>query len=107
MSDDTTFRVHVRLNTIEHSDLQDDLDRFPQGAARAGRIRQLLRLGLAAATGEISAHKPRLAQVHERPNSSASSEVSAEANPSAVVHADLQAIETFGLDISAFKLGGD
>lgn len=107
MSDDTTFRVHVRLNTIEYSDLQDDLERFPQGAARAGRIRQLLRLGLAAATGDISAHKPRLALVHERPRSPASSEVTAVAKPSPVVHADLQAIETFGLDISAFKMGGD
>lgn len=45
-----TFRVNTRFNRIEFADLERDLDQY-KGTARAGRIRLLVRLGLAVANG--------------------------------------------------------
>ena len=46
-----TFRIQARFNRVEYADVEADLNRFPAGAARAGRIRLLIRLGYAAANG--------------------------------------------------------
>ena len=52
MSDEAdTFRIQARFNRVEYADVEADLNRFPAGAARAGRIRLLIRLGYAAANG--------------------------------------------------------
>ena len=48
-----TFRIHVRLNKVEYADLEADLNSYPAGSARSGRVRLLLRLGHAAAHGLI------------------------------------------------------
>lgn len=50
-STDNTFRVHVRLNKVEFADLKADIEQY-EGPARAGRIRLLLRCGLAALKGQ-------------------------------------------------------
>ena len=52
---DETFRVQARFNKVEFADLEEDLSRF-EGAARAGRIRLLMRLGLATAKGQVPHH---------------------------------------------------
>ena len=52
MSDEAdTFRIQVRFNRVEYADVEADLNRYPAGSARAGRIRLLVRLGYAAANG--------------------------------------------------------
>jgi len=68
MSDqDETFRVNVRFNRVEYSDLDEDLRRF-EGANKGARIRMLMRLGLQVAKGQIpslphSGEPPHLAPV--------------------------------------------
>ena len=64
MSDqDETFRVNVRFNRVEYSDLDEDLRRF-EGANKGARIRMLMRLGLQVAKGQI----PSLPHAGEHPH---------------------------------------
>ena len=64
MSDhDETFRVNVRFNRVEYSDLDKDLSRFT-GANKGARIRMLIRLGLQVANGQI----PSLPHAGEHPH---------------------------------------
>ena len=49
---DETFRVNVRFNRVEYSDLDEDLSRF-EGANKGARIRMLMRLGLQVAKGQV------------------------------------------------------
>ena len=59
MSDEAdTFRIQVRFNRVEYADVEADLNRYPAGSARAGRIRLLIRLGYAAAHGLLPSHAP-------------------------------------------------
>lgn len=51
MSEEKTFRVQARLNKVEYADLYEDLENYPEGADRAGRVRKLLRIGLAVDRG--------------------------------------------------------
>lgn len=68
MSDqDETFRVNVRFNRVEYSDLDKDLSRYV-GANKGARIRMLMRIGLQVANGQVpslphSGDHPHLAPV--------------------------------------------
>jgi hypothetical protein len=122
MSDsDDTFRVQARFNKVEYADIQEDLDRYGQGAARAGRVRLLMRLGLAAARGLThSDHQPQLAKVVDIPRSARSKETPTAVSPAPTipsvsplvaapepvpVHDSLEALEALGMDPTLFRFG--
>jgi hypothetical protein len=101
-----TFRVNTRFNRIEFADLERDLDQY-KGTARAGRIRLLVRLGLAVANGthvpstsaDRSAH---LAAVIDLPRTKpvekpATKQLSAEES--------VDFLESIGMDPANFKFG--
>lgn len=54
---DVTFRVNVRFNRVEYSDLDKDLSRYT-GANKGARIRMLMRLGLQVANAQIPSPSP-------------------------------------------------
>ncbi len=67
MSDDAdTFRIQARLNRVEFADIEADLNQYPTGTARAGRIRLLMRLGYAAAHGQSHHAGPNLHPVSSK-----------------------------------------
>lgn len=67
MSDDAdTFRIQARLNRVEFADIEADLNQYPTGTARAGRIRLLIRLGYEAAHGQLHHAGPNLHQVSSK-----------------------------------------
>lgn len=121
MSDsDDTFRVQARFNKVEYADIQEDLDRYGQGAARAGRVRLLMRLGLAAARGLTHFDQPHLAKVVDIPRPSRNKETPTAVMPAAVtpsvslqvaapepapVHDSLEALEALGMDPTLFRFG--
>ena len=118
---DDTFRVQARFNKVEYADIQEDLDRYGQGAARAGRVRLLMRLGLAAARGLThSDHQPHLAKVVDIPRPARNKETptavsTAPTTPSvfpqvaapepAPVHESLETLEALGMDPTLFRFG--
>lgn len=92
---DASFRVYIRLNNIEYSDVIADLEAF-QGLARTGRVRLLLRLGLAAANGQIVADlaPPPIGSGNVAP---------AEAQPA---NDPLSVFEGLGFNPADFQFGG-
>jgi hypothetical protein len=48
-TDGLSFRLQVRCSKVEDAALYRDLMQYPDGSARTGRVRCLLRLGLLAA----------------------------------------------------------
>ena len=104
-STDNTFRVHVRLNKVEFADLKADIEQYA-GPARAGRIRLLLRCGLAALKGQaIPADRTGLAlhpvQIPVMPVQT----IKPVAVESEAKVADADALFSMGMDPANFQFG--
>ncbi len=113
-NDDSSFRVQARFNRVEYPDLEEDLNRFPPGADRSGRIRLLMRLGLEVSKGRMPsfaadehAHQSALVvDIHrgQRKKSDVPAPVAASAEP-APQPEPVDVLDSLGLDPTSFRFG--
>lgn len=113
-NDDSSFRVQARFNRVEYADLEEDLNRFPPGADRSGRIRLLMRLGLEVSKGRMplfpaDEHAHQSAQVVDihrgpRKKSEASAPVAALPEPTPQPE-PVDVLDSLGLDPTSFRFG--
>lgn len=104
--DDKTFRLQLRLNKVEFADLYADLMQYGEGSPQAGRVRYLLRLGLATAHGGV-VHRTALASPSpSSADSAAALRVPSAPPPPPVPSAgDIDAFMSRGFDIANFAFG--
>ena len=115
MSDEAdTFRVQARFNRVEYADLEEDLNRFPPGADRSGRIRLLMRLGLEVSKGrmpsfpaEEHAHpSAQVVDIHRGTRKKPDAAAPAAASPEPVPQPEpVDVLDSLGLDPTSFRFG--
>ena len=102
---DDTFRVQVRFNKIEYANLEEDLSRY-EGAARAGRIRLLMRVGLAVSKGQSPGSHHSEPAVHLAPVVGMPRPVRKETSPVAIPATEaIENLEMIGFDLANFQFG--
>ena len=113
-NDDSSFRVQARFNRVEYADLEEDLNRFPPGADRSGRIRLLMRLGLEVSKGRMplfpaDEHAHQSAQVvdiHRGPRKKSEAPAPVAALPEPAQQPDpVDVLDSLGLDPTSFRFG--
>ncbi|HNV25098.1 MAG TPA: hypothetical protein PKI21_02475 [Nitrospira sp.] len=113
-NDDSSFRVQARLNRVEYADLEEDLNRFPPGADRSGRIRLLMRLGLEVSKGrmpsfpaEEHAHpSAQVVDIHRGTRKKPDAAAPAAASPEPVPQSEpVDVLDSLGLDPTSFRFG--
>lgn len=102
--DGDTFRVQARFNKVEYADLMADLERFAQGSPRAGRIRFLMRLGLAAAKGQITSSTSLLSTHPTEVLTAPASSFPGEPVPDHAA-ADFAGLASMDFDLATFSFG--
>lgn len=113
-NDDSSFRVQARFNRVEYADLEEDLNRFPPGADRSGRIRLLMRLGLEVSKGRMPSfpadeHAHQSAQVvdiHRGPRKKSEAPAPVAALPEPAPQPEpVDVLDSLGLDPTSFRFG--
>lgn len=113
-NDDSSFRVQARFNRVEYADLEEDLNRFPPGADRSGRIRLLMRLGLEVSKGrmpsfpaEEHAHpSAQVVDIHRGTRKKPDAAAPAAASPEPVPQSEpVDVLDSLGLDPTSFRFG--